>query len=138
MILMGEGQLHACTGTQPLQRRESKVTAWKHITWTLHLSVDHDISVRNISYRSFYNANLVCLMVFAVMVGFVCPLGYLCSFVCFGLFWSVSVILAKTRRTECSQSLMAAIVPGPQEELCHVKKLLVAQCTDEKIHIQRE
>lgn len=78
-ILKEQRQLHTCTGTQTLWRKESKIITWNCITWILQLSVDHNISLGNTSYRSFYSANLVGLMFFVVIVGFVCPLGYFCS-----------------------------------------------------------
>lgn len=78
-ILKEQSQLHTCTGTQTLWRKGSKIITWNCITWILQLPVDHNISLGNTSYRSFYSANLVCLMFFVVSVGFVCPLGYFCS-----------------------------------------------------------
>lgn len=129
-ILKEQRQLHTCTGTQTLWRKESKIITWNCITWILQLSVDHSISLGNTSYRSCYSANLVCLMFFVVI---------LVLFVHWVIFVLVSFChFGKEKGKWYRPSLMAAIVPGLLEKRSHIKKLLLTLFTDEKLQTQNK
>lgn len=119
--------------------------AWNCINWILHLSVDHNISLRNTSYRSCYNENFLCFLFFVVIVGFVCPLSYVCSFVCFGqfqTFWQrgekrnwMSIIIGSCNCARTARRAFACII-------CLIShsnpvKFLLTLLTDEKIQTQR-